>query len=135
MHHLWALGSLRRFLSLSPIFWDAFLSGVTTFENFWNKIEIKKYYFKHLLKKKKKALKFDGQCRNLALVSNLLVPYQPIGCCLYLRCNSDPLAPTRGSGRETLLRRFLFISEQTAPLWAPCWLQEQKLSTYQPEVI
>ncbi len=34
MHHLWALGSLRRFLSLSPIFWEAFLSGVTTLENF-----------------------------------------------------------------------------------------------------
>lgn len=34
MHHLWALGSLRRFLNLSPIFWDAFLSGVTTLENF-----------------------------------------------------------------------------------------------------
>lgn len=34
MHHLCALGSLSKFLSLSPIFCEALLSGVVTFVSF-----------------------------------------------------------------------------------------------------
>lgn len=44
---------------------------------------------------------------------------------LYLWCGADPLAPSRGSGRDTLLGLLIFIPKQTAPFWAPCGLEEQ----------
>lgn len=46
-------------------------------------------------------------------------------CGLYLWRGGDPLAPPWGSRRETLLRRFIFVPKQAAPLWVPRGLEEQ----------
>lgn len=107
MHHLCALGSLSKFLSLSPIFCEALLSGVVTFVSFCKGKHSKwTCNFTDLHVKRDQSFWLQIHPRHLS----------------HLRHSGDPLTPPGRSGGE---RSLLILTRQSTPLWAPCWLKDK----------